>query len=41
LVYLSRDGFLYCFRLLAESYETINQSINQKKSSLAREPVDW
>jgi len=23
------DGSLYCFCLLAESYETINQSVNQ------------
>ena len=29
LVYLLRDGFLYCFCLLTESYETIDPSINQ------------
>ena len=28
LVYLLRDVFLHCFCLLAEPYETINQSIN-------------
>jgi len=31
LASLLRNGSLYCFCLLAESYETINQSINQKK----------
>jgi len=31
LVCLLPDGPLYCFCLLAESYETINQTINPKQ----------
>ena len=34
LVCLLRDGSLYCFCLLAESYETINQSISHLKTGI-------
>jgi len=33
LVTFLHDGSLYCFCLLAESYETIGQSINQSEMS--------